>query len=345
MFKRLTALFAVLLVISVGVSLAVWYLPLTNKEPIRIEIQPKQTLTQLAEQWQQDGWLPSSLLLRVQARIYGNPLRVGEYELPVGLNSAELLPFLATAMPITYRLTLIEGQRLQQALDALGENQQLIQDVQPLNEVEVRKLLSIDGSAEGWIYPDTYVYHKGDKVSTLLNQAYQRMQQHLEQAWQQRAANLPYTTPYEALIMASIVEKETGMAIERSRIAGVFIHRLEKRMRLETDPTVIYGLGSDFKGNLTRKHLQDRSNPWNTYRHFGLPPTPIALVGREALEAALNPAVSDELFFVARGDGSHVFSSTLEAHNKAVRHYQITNRAKNYRSAPITEPDNKESNE
>lgn len=342
MLKKFTFWLSLVSLLSVGLGLAIWHLPLTNQQPITLEIRQGQTLTALAEEWQQAGWLPSSLLLRLQARIYGNTLKVGEYEIPSGLSSAALLPYLATATPKTYRLTLIEGQTLQQALNTLASNPLLMQDIQPLTSAEVARRLNIEGSAEGWIYPDTYVYYKGEPVSTLLTQAYQRMQQHVQEAWAQRADGLPYDTPYQALVMASIVEKETGLASERHTIAGVFVRRLNKRMRLETDPTVIYGLGSDFQGNLTRRHLQDRSNPWNTYRHFGLPPTPIALAGREALEAALHPAAGDELFFVARGDGSHEFSATLEAHNKAVRYYQITHRAENYRSAPAATGDDHE---
>lgn len=334
MLKRLAAVSLFFILFAVGIGAALWYMPLFNKEPVRVEIKSGQTLGVLAEQWQQEGWLPSALLLRLQARMYGDHLKAGEYEVPENMNSAELLPYLAKATPITYRFTLVEGQTLQDALRFLKIKKDIVQDISPLNMAEVGRYLKIDGSPEGWIYPDTYVYHKGEKVSSILRQAYIRMQQHLEEAWQNRAEGLPYETPYDALIMASIVEKETGMASERARIAGVFVRRLQKRMRLETDPTVIYGLGNSFTGNLTRKHLQDRSNIWNTYRHFGLPPTPIALAGREALEAALHPADGDELFFVARGDGSHEFSATLAAHNKAVRHYQITNRAKNYRSAP-----------
>lgn len=334
MLKRLATLLSFLILFSAGIGAALWYMPLFNKEPIRVEIKSGQNLGVLAEQWQQQGWLPSALLLRIQARVYGSHLRAGEFDVPANMNSAELLPFLATATPVAYRFTLVEGQTLQDALSFLAVKKDIVKDIQPLNMAEVGRYLKIDGSPEGWIYPDTYVYHKGDKVSTILRQAYISMQQHLEEAWHNRAEGLPYETPYDALIMASIVEKETGMASERARIAGVFVRRLQKKMRLETDPTVIYGLGRSFSGNLTRKHLQDRSNIWNTYRHFGLPPTPIALVGREALEAALHPAEGDELFFVARGDGSHEFSVTLAAHNKAVRHYQITNRAKSYRSAP-----------
>lgn len=335
MLKRLGVIFSLLIILVCAISLAVWYLPLTNQSQIQIEIQPGQNLTQLAQEWQTEGWLPSALLLRVQARVYGSQLKVGEYVIPEGLNSAQLLSYLKTATPVYYRVTLVEGHSLRQALEAIANEPRLQQDVEPLTVESVSDLLGIEGSAEGWLYPDTYLYHKDYKVSELLLHAHQRMQQQLEQSWQNRQAGLPYKTPYEALIMASIVEKETAVASERPMIAGVFVRRLQKRMRLETDPTIIYGLGESYQGNLRRRHLLDRTNSWNTYRHSGLPPTPIALVGKEAIEAALHPAEGEELFFVAKGDGSHVFSATLEAHNKAVREYQIRNRAKNYRSTPL----------
>jgi UPF0755 protein len=159
------------------------------------------------------------------------------------------------------------------------------------------------------------------------------MQTVLQQEWQGRASGLPYETPYEALIMASIIERETGLVQEREQIAGVFVRRLHKGMRLQTDPTVIYGLGSGYDGNLRRKHLNDVSNPYNSYRHGGLPPTPIALPGRAAIHAALHPAEGDALYFVARGDGGHVFSATLAEHERAVRKYQLRRR-KDYRSSP-----------
>ena len=159
------------------------------------------------------------------------------------------------------------------------------------------------------------------------------MQEVLAQEWSQRDPGLPYESPYEALIMASIIERETGLPEEREQISGVFFRRLQKRMRLQTDPTVIYGLGAEFDGNLRRAHLQDDSNPYNTYRHRGLPPSPIALPGRAAIRAALHPAPGDSLYFVARGDGGHVFSTTLEAHERAVRKYQLQRRA-DYRSSP-----------
>lgn len=342
--KWLVRLSGSLVLIAVIVVIALWQLPMNNEESVRVEIQRGDTLSSMARQWEQDGWLPSALLLRIQARLtgQGKNLKAGEFDIPPGLNGSALLRFLANAVPVSYRVTLIEGHDLQEALNTLHQAPKLEQDVVPLTAEQVASLLGISGSPEGWLYPDTYVYHSGDRVSTLLRQAYQRMQEQLQQAWDRRAGNLPYRTPYEALIMASVVEKETGAEAERPVIAGVFIRRLAKNMRLETDPTVIYGLGTEFDGNLRKKHLQDRSNPYNTYRHKGLPPTPIALAGRAALDAALHPDNGDSLYFVARGDGSHYFSSTLEEHNQAVRKYQIFRRRTDYRSAPADSSGNEQ---
>jgi UPF0755 protein len=225
----------------------------------------------------------------------------------------------------------------------LQDAPKLIQDIQPLTTENVEKTLDLDGLPEGWIYPDTYVYHTGDTVSAIINQAHQRMQNVLNNEWQayidklsiNEIEKLPYRSAYEVLIMASIVEKETGLASERPEIAGVFIRRLRMNMRLQTDPTVIYGLGKSYRGNLRKKHLRDSSNIYNTYRHEGLPPTPIALAGRAAINAALNPDNGDSIYFVAKGDGSHYFSTSLAEHNRAVRKYQILKRSKDYRSAPM----------
>ena len=197
--------------------------------------------------------------------------------------------------------------------------------------------LGLDGQhPEGRFFPDTYRYVRGMSDSDLLRQAHEKLTRVLDEEWQQRAEGLPYREPYQALIMASLVEKETGAAHERGEIAGVFIRRLRLGMLLQTDPTVIYGLGERYTGNLTRAHLREPT-PYNTYTNPGLPPTPIAMVGREAIRAALNPRAGDSLYFVARGDGTHVFSRSLDEHNRAVREYQLKRRA-DYRSSPAAAP-------
>jgi UPF0755 protein len=187
---------------------------------------------------------------------------------------------------------------------------------------------------EGLFFPDTYVFSGATSDRDILRQAYRRLQQVLAQEWNARAANLPYRSAYEALIMASIVERETGAGSERPEIAGVFVRRLQKDMLLQTDPAVIYGLGAQFDGNLRRRDLEDDSNAYNTYLHRGLPPTPIALAGRAAIRAALQPSAGDALYFVAKGDGSHQFSATLDEHERAVKKYQIERRRADYRSSP-----------
>lgn len=349
MFKKL--MFFIFLVCLAGIAMAVYLIQqpikLTNaQDSITVEINQGQTLSELAYSWEKQGWLPYAKVLLLQARIldHGKNLKPGEYDIPAGTTTFELLRLLTQGSSKRYRISLIEGTRLSDALVRLAQAPKLIQDVQPLNPISVQHLLALDQVAEGWIYPDTYVYQAGDSVSSILEQAHTRMKTVLAQEWQlyqervakDKTEKLPYASPYEALVMASIVEKETGQAHERPEIAGVFIRRLQKNMRLETDPTVIYGLGETFNGNLRKKHLRDRSNPYNTYRNKGLPPSPIALAGREAINAALNPDNGKTLFFVAKGDGSHYFSTTLEEHNRAVRKYQIFRRSKDYRSAPTT---------
>lgn len=315
-----------------------WELPNLNNSSVRIDVQRGDTLTSMAERWQRDGWLRSALLLRVTARLTKQTrvLRPGEYDIPAGLTNSELLALLASAKAVTYRLTIIEGRPLREALAVIAKAPHLTQDIEPLTTEAVAKVIGVQGNPEGWLYPDTYVYQRHETASAIILQAYQRMQDNLAEAWQNRASGLPYRDAYQALIMASIVEKETGAAYERPMIAGVFVRRLQKNMRLETDPTVIYGLGPEFDGNLTRAHLRDSSNRYNTYRRHGLPPSPIALAGRTAIDAALHPQDGDALYFVAKGDGSHAFSATLAAHNAAVRKYQMRRR-EDYRSAPKTE--------
>lgn len=333
--KKLFTLLSLLLLVLVALLAALWNVPLSNKDEVLIEIESGETLVSKSRRWEAEGWLPSASLLRIQARLLKKgELRAGEFMVPPGMDGPAFLVWLETAKPLTYKVRFIEGTRLTDALEALRHAKRLKQDIEPLTPQSVATLLGIEGNPEGWLFPDTYVYQGGETASSLLKQSYRRMQVQLQSAWDGRRKGLPYKTPYDALIMASIVEKETSLATERPQIAGVFVRRMDKGMRLETDPTVIYGLGDDYQGNLKKSHLLDKDNPYNTYRIKGLPPSPIALAGREALDAALNPADGRALFFVARGDGSHVFSATLEEHNAAVREFQILNRSRNYRSTP-----------
>ena len=263
-------------------------------------------------------------------------IQAGEYFLAQGMTPLSLLEKLQRGEVQSYRITFVEGWRVSELLRYLSKQSKIKREVN-LNDnfwFQRRQSELEYQSFEGLFYPDTYQFTAETSDSQLLKIAYQRMQAVLADEWQQRDANLPYKNAYEALIMASLIEKETGLASERKEIAGVFVRRLQKRMRLQTDPAVIYGLGEAFDGNLRSRHLKDSRNPYNTYRHHGLPPTPIALAGREAIHAALHPAAGESLYFVAKGDGSHYFSTSLEEHLRAVQQYQIKQRRKNYQSAP-----------
>ncbi|GAB2898612.1 endolytic transglycosylase MltG [Microbulbifer echini] len=257
----------------------------------------------------------------------------GEYLIPRGSTAMDLIGRLNRGEVTTYRLTLVEGWTFRQALQKIRSGQRVVKSEAASSVRAAARLLGLEeGSVEGWIFPDTYVYRSGTTDIELLRQAHERMRRVLEEEWQAKGEGLPYASSYEALIMASLIEKETGQPSERSEIAGVFVRRLNKGMRLQTDPTVIYGLGEDYDGNLTRAHLR-ASTPYNTYVINGLPPTPIALPGRAAIRAALNPKPGKSLYFVGKGDGSHHFSATLTEHNRAVREYQLKRRA-DYRSSP-----------
>jgi UPF0755 protein len=311
--------------------------PMTIEGPaIEYQLKPGGNLNSVTNDLAQRGVLEYPRVLRLYSRLtgQGQQVQAGHYSLSPGLTPGELLAKLQAGDITYYQLTLVEGWTLTQAVKHL-QAQELLKP-SDLSLPTLSKLFgaSSESKLEGLFFPDTYQYHRGMSGQEVLAQANGRLQQVLAEEWQGRVKNLPYKNPYEALVMASLVEKETGQASERKTIAGVFVRRLQKGMRLQTDPTVIYGLGEDFNGNLRSRHLTDSSNPYNTYRHAGLPPTPIALVGREAIHAAMHPEAGDSLYFVAKGDGSHYFSDTLEQHNKAVREYQIEKRKNNYRSAP-----------
>ena len=342
-WQRLFVFFLLLLVVAT--SIGYWWFqrwlntPLnfvsTTSQEVVLLIEPGDTLSKVAYQLHHKALLDFPQLLILYARFAGQTkINVGEYQLLQETTPLLLLEQLQSSDVITYKVTLIEGKTFDDFLATLQRQEKIRTVIQSTNHIDIIKSLSLDiEHLEGWFFPDTYSYVAGTTDKMLLLQAHQRMRRILAEEWRERQADLPYQDPYEALIMASIVEKETGAADERSDIAGVFVRRLRRGMRLQTDPTVIYGLGDNYNGNLRRVHLV-QATPYNTYVIDGLPPTPIAMPGRQAIRAALNPADGNTLFFVAKGDGSHYFSETLAEHNKAVRKYQIQQRSKNYQSAP-----------
>jgi UPF0755 protein len=252
-----------------------------------------------------------------------NRIRAGEYRLEPGLDPDGLLALLVSGRTVTYTLTLIEGWNIRQVRAAVAAHPVLEHTLGDADDAALMERLGRPGEhPEGRFFPDTYHFSRGTSDLEFLRRAMHAMDRELEAAWAARVADIPLETPYQALILASIIEKETGLAEERRDIAGVFARRLRLGMKLQTDPTVIYGMGERFDGNIRRADLRE-DTPYNTYVHRGLPPTPIAMPGREALRAAVDPAPGKTLYFVSRGDGSHVFSATLEEHNAAVRKYQL----------------------
>ncbi len=271
----------------------------------------------------QDEWA-FRLLTRLEPESIPR-LRAGEYMLEPGMSGLELLELLGSDRVVTYSLTVPEGWTFRQMRAHLDAAPKLEKRTRDLTDEEIMALLEREGRhPEGWFFPDTYRYHKGMTDVDILRQALTRMERILEEVWEQRSDDLPFETPYEALIMASLIERETGAPEERREIAGVFKRRLERGMRLQTDPTVIYGMGERYAGRITRADLRE-ATPYNTYTIDGLPPTPIALPGRASLEAAVDPLPGDTLYFVSRGDGTHHFSRSLREHNNAVNRY-IRNR-------------------
>ncbi|MFK3973532.1 endolytic transglycosylase MltG [Pseudomonas sp. NPDC087358] len=282
-----------------------------------------------------EGVIKDALWLRLYWRfnLAGQSLHSGEYRLTPGMDARSLLTMWQKGEVVQYSLTLVEGWNFRQVRAALGKQAKLEQTLGNLSDSEVMaKLGHPNVFPEGRFFPDTYRYVRGMTDAELLKQAYNRLDEVLEEEWDKRAADVPYVDAYQALIMASLVEKETGVPQERGQIAGVFVRRLQQGMLLQTDPTVIYGLGERYNGKITRAFLKE-ATPYNTYVISGLPPTPIAMVGREAIHAAMNPVSGNSLYFVARGDGSHVFSADLDAHNAAVKEFQLKRRA-DYRSSP-----------
>lgn len=318
------------LIVLVGIALggaAYWWLhqPLDlGPEPLELAIEPGTTPRGVARDVVAAGVKTDARLLYAWFRVSGQDraIKAGNYEIPLGTTPVSLLQKLARGEETLRALTLVEGWNWRQVRQALAKEEQLKHDAAALTDEALMAQLGRPGVApEGRFFPDTYTYAKGSSDIALLRRAMHAMDRHLEAAWAQRAADTPLKSADEALTLASIVEKETGKASDRGQIAGVFVNRLRVGMLLQTDPTVIYGLGEKFDGNLRKRDLQT-DTPWNTYTRPGLPPTPIAMPGKASLLAAVQPQATRALYFVAKGDGTSHFSASLEEHNRAVNRYQ-----------------------
>ena len=323
--KRFVVLFVLAALAGAG-GLA-WY----ARQPLRIEplpktvnVKPGMHLKSLSVMLEREGVIGNAQAFWLLGRVLGKAgtLKVGVYTLDRPLTPLELYAKIQRGEVSQVAVQFIEGWNWREVRAALAAQPMLKNDSAGMSDADLLQAIGAEENhPEGLLFPDTYFFAPHSSDLNVLRRAYRLQHEKLMAAWETRAPGLPYRTPYEALIMASIVEKETGAAFERPQIAGVFLNRLRLRMRLQTDPTVIYGLGERFDGNLRKIDLQT-DTPYNTYTRSGLPPTPIAMPSEAAIQAALNPAQTDALYFVSRGDGTHVFSSNLDAHNSAVNRHQ-----------------------
>ncbi len=296
--------------------------PLELSEELLFQVQPGVSLNQIVRELEQMNVLehPGDLLIYARLSSAAGRVQAGEFSLSPGITPLQLLDKLLQGEVYYHQLLLVEGWTVKRALQFIQENDTIRSTLDPNNIEELQQIMGLDKHPEGQFFPDTYNFVRGTSDLEILQRANTLMKEVLEQEWARRDLGLPYTEPYEALIMASIIEKETGVAEEREQIAGVFVRRLQSGMRLQTDPTVIYGLGENYDGSLSRQDLT-LDTEYNTYTNNGLPPGPIALPGRAAISASLHPEEGTSLYFVAKGDGSHYFSDSLAEHNAAVQRY------------------------
>ena len=320
-------LLAVLLAFLAAIAGVNWFttrhLPMRS-DPTMFSIPAGASLRTAAQVIESAGIDLPAWQLEILGRAMGRSAKIkaGSYEVEEGITALALLDKLTRGDVTQGELLLAEGKTFRQFRTLLNEHPDLDHDTLKLSDAKILSLLGAkEAHPEGLFFPDTYLFNKGSSDIDVLRRAYKAMQPKLAAAWERRETTLPVKTPYELLILASIVEKETGLPADRPQVAAVFVNRLRRGMLLQTDPTVIYGLGERFDGNLRKVDLQT-DTPWNTYTRAGLPPTPIAMPGLASLQAAAKPAPSDMLYFVARGDGSSEFSATLDEHNSAVARYQ-----------------------
>lgn len=329
MIKRIKKWFILSSIAALGLSIWLAYYAMS---PLKLQpnsqeivIQSQSSLKSIANQLVKQGVLREPWRFIILAQMFNKEsfLQAGSYTLNKNISPYQLLLSLNHGKTTQGGVTFIEGRTFVQMREKLTQNDAVKQTITGLSESEILNMLgSNDSVAEGLFFPDTFYFDRNTTDTVILQRSYDAMRSKLAKAWEGRDANLPYKTSYQALIMASIIEKETGRASERPMIAGVFINRLRIGMRLQTDPTVIYGMGVQYKGNIRKKDLI-ADTPYNTYTRVGLPPTPIAMPGMAAIDAALHPAKTKALYFVGKGDGSHAFSNNLVDHNLAVVHYQL----------------------
>jgi UPF0755 protein len=325
MLRRLVALLVLALLVAAAAYAWVARRPLPLPEqPYAFTVRSGESLRAVARDLTRAGVLPADWTLVALARMKGvdRTIKAGNYELPAGTTLSALLAKLTQGEASQTSFTIVEGWSWRELREAMRMEPDVAKTVLDLPEPEMLRAIGADQTqAEGWFFPDTYFFVAGTTDASLLARAHRAMVKRLEAAWDARAPGLPVGSPYEALVLASIVEKETGHAADRPLIASVLENRLQHGMRLQADPTVIYGMADRFDGNLTRRDL-DTDTAYNTYLREGLPPTPIALPGQAAIDAVLHPPPTPYLYFVSRGDGSSEFSASLAEHNRAVAKYQ-----------------------
>jgi len=328
LLARVARAIAVLLLAALAAAIGAWWWldqPLAlPKSPYTFDVKTGTSLRAVARDLASAGVLPHELPLVALARLRGvdRAIKAGNYEVSAGITLPQLLAKLTQGDATQAALTVIEGATFADMRRALMADPSVAKTALDLPEAELMKRLGANvPTAEGWFFPETYFFSSGSTDAAVLGRAHRLMRERLDAAWRGRSEGLPLTDPYQALILASIVEKETGRASDRPLIASVFLNRLKLGMRLQSDPTVIYGMGTRFDGNLRKRDLEE-DTPYNTYTRDGLPPTPIAMPGQASLDAVMRPPKTDFLYFVSRGDGTSEFSASLADHNRAVSKYQ-----------------------
>ncbi|PXZ07453.1 endolytic transglycosylase MltG [Gilliamella apicola] len=333
MIKKLFlyTLLALVLIFCVCLGIGYYYLQQFSKQHMNVTADNQMfvlakgtSLHQLVEQVEESDLMQQAYLLPYLYKVDPSlgSIKAGTYQLHPYMTVEEFLKLLVSGKDSKFVVQFVEGKRVKDWFKVLSNTPYIQQTLTDKSHDEIAKLLGIEGELEGWFSPDTYQYTANSSDFNILKRAHLTMKANLQKVWDNRANDLPYKSPYELLIIASIIEKETSVSSERANVASVFVNRLKSNMKLQTDPTIIYGLGDNYTGKIRRVDLTDKNNPYNTYVIEGLPPTPISMPSLASLEAAAHPADTNYLFFVANGSGGHTFSSTYQGHQQAVKEYR-----------------------